>query len=150
MRGFCCIGLDNPKSVVNVGAVLRAAGCFNASMVAISGARCQKGLNHACTDTMCAYRRIPVLRVSDLKDVIPLDCVPVAVELVDGATNLLKYQHPQRAFYIFGAEDATLGDRVFSWCRDVVQIPTTGCLNLAATVNIVLYDRLLKRRRSDG
>jgi tRNA(Leu) C34 or U34 (ribose-2'-O)-methylase TrmL len=26
----------------------------------------------------------------------------------------------------------------------VVYIPTTGCMNLAATVNVVLYDRLSK------
>jgi tRNA(Leu) C34 or U34 (ribose-2'-O)-methylase TrmL len=26
----------------------------------------------------------------------------------------------------------------------VVYIPTTGCMNLAATVNVVLYDRMAK------
>jgi tRNA(Leu) C34 or U34 (ribose-2'-O)-methylase TrmL len=37
-----------------------------------------------------------------------------------------------------------LGERVLSWCRDVVYIPTNGCLNLAACVNVVLYDRQSK------
>ena len=139
-RGFCCIGLDNPKTDINVGAVLRAAGVFRADMVAISGHR----YGRAPTDTMKFYRHLPLLQVDDLHEVIPFDCVPVAVELVERATPLTEYKHPERAFYIFGAEDATLGKRVLSWCRDVVYIPTNGCLNLAACVNVVLYDRLSK------
>ena len=139
-RGFSCIGLDNPKTDVNVGAVLRAAGVFRADMVAISGHR----YGRAPTDTMKFYRHLPLLQVEDLHEVIPFDCVPVAVELVDRATPLNEYKHPERAFYVFGAEDATLGERVLSWCRDVVYIPTNGCLNLAACVNVMLYDRLSK------
>ena len=49
-----------------------------------------------------------------------------------------------RTFYVFGAEDATLGARTLSWCRDVIYVPTAGCMNLAATANVVLYDRLVK------
>jgi len=52
------------------------------------------------------------------------------------------------ALHVFGAEDATLGRNVLSWCRDVVAIPG-GCLNLAAAVNVVLYDRIAKLLR-DG
>ena len=139
-RGFSCIGLDNPKTDINVGSVLRAAGIFGCDMVAISGHRYRL----ASTDTMKHYRHLPLLQVDNLHDVIPYDCVPIAVELVDRAEPLPAYKHPERAFYVFGAEDATLGERVLSWCRDVVYIPTNGCLNLAACVNVVLYDRLCK------
>ena len=65
---------------------------------------------------------------------------------VEGATSLVDYIHPERAFYIFGAEDATLGERVLSRCRDVIYVPTSGCMNLAATVNVVLYDRMAKQK----
>lgn len=140
MRGYAAIGLDNPKTDINVGHVLRAAGVYNAAFVAATGKRYGK----AKTDTMCSYRHLPMLRPRSLRDVIPYDCVPVAVDIVDGATPLPIYEHPERAFYIFGAEDATLGRRITSWCRDVVYIPMTGCMNLAATVNVVLYDRLAK------
>jgi tRNA(Leu) C34 or U34 (ribose-2'-O)-methylase TrmL len=140
-RGFCAIGLDNPKTDANIGSALRACGVYGGSMLAISGHRYSK----SATDTMRASKHLPLLTVEDLKSVIPHDCVPVAVDLVDGAQSLVDYQHPERAFYIFGAEDATLGDRITSWCRDVVYIPTNGCMNLAATVNVVLYDRLAKR-----
>lgn len=142
MRGYAAIGLDHPKNHINVGAALRAAGNYRAAFVAQSGQRCRPGL----TDTMAQYRHMPFFRVEDLKNVIPYACIPVAVDLLDGATPLQEYKHPERAFYIFGPEDGTLGDSVLSWCRDVIYIPTYGCMNLAATVNVVLYDRAAKMK----
>jgi tRNA(Leu) C34 or U34 (ribose-2'-O)-methylase TrmL len=141
-RGYCGIGLDNVKYAVNVGATLRAAGVYGASFVTISGKRYKV----SATDTMKSYRHLPLHRVDNVMDFIPYVCVPVAVDLVEGATPLPEYQHPERAFYIFGAEDNTLGARVLDKCRDRVYIPTNGCMNLAATVNVVLYDRLSKEK----
>jgi tRNA(Leu) C34 or U34 (ribose-2'-O)-methylase TrmL len=141
MRGFSCIGLDNPKDPANVGAALRAAYAFNIAMLATSGQRYKR----ASTDTLSAYKHLPLVQCADLRDVVPFDCVPVAIELTDSAVPIAEYQHPERAFYVFGAEDNTLGSRVLSWCRDVVYIPTRECLNLAACVNVVLYDRAVKR-----
>ena len=112
MRGYSCIGLDNPKNTLNVGSALRAAGCYSVSMLAISGNRAGKHLNRIPTDTMKIHRHIPVLRVDDLKHIVPFNCVPVAVDIIEGATSLIEYEHPERAFYIFGAEDATLGARI--------------------------------------
>ena len=140
-RGYCGIGLDNPKNNLNVGSVMRASGCYDASFVAYTGKR----LGSSITDTMKTYRHKPLFRVEDLKSVIPYDCVPVAVDMIEGATPLQEYKHPERAFYIFGAEDATLGERVTSWCRDTIYVPTNRCMNLAATVNVVLYDRMAKQ-----
>lgn len=141
-RGYACIGLDNPKSAVNVGSAMRAVGVYDAAFLACTGTRFSTGY----ADTMKHYRHIPFIRVQDLHSIVPYDCVPVAVDLIDGAIPLPEYKHPGRAFYVFGAEDATLGSRVLSWCRDVVVIPTNGCMNLAATVNVVLYDRMMKER----
>ena len=138
--GYAAIGLYNPKNPHNVGGVLRAAYCFGAALVAITGIRYRV----QSTDTADAYRHIPLLQVDDLHQVVPYDCVPVAVERRDDATPLPDYDHPQRAFYIFGPEDGDLGINVLPWCRDLVYIPTHHSLNLAATVNIVLYDRLMK------
>ena len=141
-RGYCGIGLDNPKSAANVGSALRAAGVYGASFVAASGQR----FGRSPTDTMKHYRHLPLFRTDNVLDMIPFDCIPVAVDLIDGATPLPSYKHPERAFYIFGAEDATLGSRITDRCRDIIYIPTDGCMNLAATVNVVLYDRLCKQR----
>jgi len=145
MRGYAVIGLFSPKNLVNVGAVLRAAGVYRASFVAVSGDRTKFKYKKASTDTMKAYRHLPLLQVTDLKSVIPYDCVPVAVELIDNAIPLHSYKHPERAFYIFGPEDGALDESILSWCKDIVYIPTHGCMNLAATVNVVLYDRLAKQ-----
>ncbi|MCP4645795.1 MAG: RNA methyltransferase [bacterium] len=144
-RGFSCVGLVRPKHRVNVGAAVRACGCYGATMLAIEGCR---GTVKAATDTFKWRRHMPVLRVDDLRNVIPYDCVPVAVDLIPGARPLPRYCHPERAFYIFGPEDGTLGRAVTDWCRDVVMIPTDFCMNLAATVNVVLYDRLAKQGNS--
>ncbi len=139
-RGYACIGLDNPKNSINVGHALRACGIYSAAFLAVSGHRYHK----APTDAMRHHKHLPLMTVNDLRDVIPYDCVPVAVEIIEGAKPLTEYEHPERAFYVFGAEDNTLGERVLSWCRDIVYIPTAGCMNLAATVNVVLYDRMMK------
>lgn len=140
MRGYFGIGLDNPKSDCNIGSVLRGSGVFGAAFVAVSGDRYKK---HSA-DTMAHYRHMPLFHVDDLRSILPFNCVPVAVELFKGATPLPEYKHPERAFYIFGAEDATLGPDVVSWCRDVVMIPSNRCLNLACAANVVMYDRMTK------
>lgn len=139
-RGYSIVALDNPKCNKNVGSILRAAGCYGATAVVTAGRR----YSPASTDTMKYYRHAPLFLVDDVFDAIPYDCVPVAVDLIEGARPLQEYTHPERAFYIFGAEDATLGERILSRCRDVVYIPTKYCMNLAATVNVVLYDRMCK------
>lgn len=140
MRGYAVIGLHNPKDPHNLGATMRAAGNYNAAAVFVTGRRI---VRHAA-DTMKVYRHIPLTHVPSLQSVIPHDCVPVAVDLIPGARNLVNYSHPPRAFYIFGPEDSTLGHAITDWCRDVIYIPTNRCMNLAATVNVVLYDRLSK------
>jgi tRNA(Leu) C34 or U34 (ribose-2'-O)-methylase TrmL len=143
LRGYCCVGLDNPKTPINVGHVLRAVGCFDVAMLAVSGQRYKR----SSPDTQKTYRHTPLLEVDDLKTIIPYDCVPVAVDLVEGARSLVDYTHPERAIYIFGAEDAILGERVLSYCRDKIYIPSNFCLNLAMATNIVLYDRIAKQMR---
>jgi tRNA(Leu) C34 or U34 (ribose-2'-O)-methylase TrmL len=143
-RGFSVIGLHMPKTPHNVGSVLRAAHCYGSALVAHTGQR----YHRSPTDTMKAYRHLPLLHVDDLFDAMPLDCVPIAVDLLDGASDLTTYLHPERAFYIFGPEDGTLGQKITSRCRDKVFVPTAFCMNLAAAVNVVLYDRHAKQARS--
>lgn len=142
-RGYACIGLDNPKTPANVGSAMRACGVYGAAQLIYSGDRYKKATKFV-TDPQKNYRHIPMLHAKNLHDAIPYDCVPVAVDLIDGAIPLNDYTHPERAFYIFGAEDTTLGRKVTDWCRDIVYIPTNGCMNLAAAVNVVLYDRMAK------
>lgn len=140
-RGYSAIGLVGIKNPHNYGSVLRAADCFDASMIAIEGIRFKR----SCQDTTKAWRHIPVVQGEDLFSMVPFSCVPVAIEFVDGAVSLEDFSHPQSAFYIFGPEDGSVPSRIVERCKHVIQIPTRRCLNLAATVNVVLYDRMVKR-----
>lgn len=142
-RGYTIIALDHPKFGGNVGAVMRAAFCFSAQMVVIAGQRFRREQ----PDTPHAWKHIPTLEVGEVFDALPFDCIPIAVDLLPDATPLPDFTHPERAFYIFGAEDATLGHRIVSRCPHKLVVPTRGCMNLGATVNVVLYDRASKRKR---
>ncbi len=142
-NGYACIGLFNPKTPENVGSVMRAAGCYGVHSVFYSGKRYDFA-KQFCTDTKNKHLDIPLISVEDLQSIVPLDCVPVAVELVEDAKSLVDYKHPPRAFYIFGPEDNSLKKNITDFCRDTIYVPTNGCMNLAATVNVILYDRLAK------
>lgn len=145
-RGFACIALDNPKDGNNVGGAMRACGVYGADLIVIAGPRF-KTLKGFPTDTMRTWKHIPTLEAEDVFDALPHDCVPVAVDLLPGATPLPEYRHPERAFYVFGAEDATLGRRITDRCVHKVMVPMrVNCMNLAATVNVILYDRMSKAR----
>lgn len=137
------IGLINPKNPVNVASILRAAGCYGVASVFYTGQRYRfaKDFN---ADTKSFYKVIPTIGVDNLREVVPEGASVVAVELVEGATPLPVFEHPENAFYIFGPEDGSVGTNTLSWCDHVVYVPTYSCMNLAATANVLLYDRLSK------
>ncbi|ROS01749.1 tRNA(Leu) C34 or U34 (ribose-2'-O)-methylase TrmL [Sinobacterium caligoides] len=137
------IGLVNPKSPTNVGAVLRAAGCYRVDAVRYTGQRYARAAQYQ-TDTKNRAETIPLNRVEVLSDDLPADMQVVCVELIEGATPLPEFVHPPKALYIFGPEDGSTDQQVVDRADSVVYIPTEGCMNLAATVNVVLYDRLAK------
>lgn len=137
------IGLYNPKSPTNVGSVLRAAGCFQANGVYYTGIRFERAAKFS-TDTKDTKSKIPVNSVTDLVAQLPNGVEVVCVELVEDAEMLPDFKHPKNAAYIFGPEDGSLPQDIIDRADHVVYIPTIGCMNLAATVNVVLYDRLAK------
>ena len=137
------IGLYNPKSPTNVGAVLRAAGCYDAAQVRYNGTRYSRAVKFQ-TDTQNSQERIQLVEMEDLTANVADDVEIVCVELVVGATALPHFTHPENAIYVFGPEDGSLPQEMVDKAHHVVYVPTHGCMNLAATVNVVLYDRLLK------
>ncbi|MCG3721073.1 RNA methyltransferase [Vibrio cincinnatiensis] len=137
------IGLYNPKSPTNVGAVMRAAGCYNATQVRYHGSRYNRAVKFQ-TDTQKTHQRISLVEMNDLTAELADDVEIVCVELVVGATALPLFTHPENAIYLFGPEDGSLPQEIVNKAHHVVYIPTHGCMNLAATVNVVMYDRLAK------
>lgn len=145
------IGLSNPKSPENVGSVLRAAGNYRVDSVFYTGNRYPLALERN-PDTPNVIRKvgthIPVTGVANLVDAVAAGMKIVCVEFAENAVPLPEYQHPDNAFYIFGPEDGTISQDVIDKADAVVYIPTVGCMNLAATVNVLLYDRLAKSSQS--
>ena len=140
------IGLVNPKSPTNVGMVMRAAGCFEVDAVFYSGARFERARKFS-TDTKNAQSKIPLTHIDYLPQAPVAGAKLVAIELIEGAMPLMDFVHPENAYYIFGPEDGSLKKDILDHCDYVVYIPTIGCMNLAATVHVVLYDRMSKSGR---
>ncbi|MGI1937627.1 RNA methyltransferase [Shewanella oncorhynchi] len=145
------IGLVNPKTPVNVGGIMRASGCYGVDGVFYTGRRyelaARSGAVQYHVDTKDAGERIPLTGVTSLLAAIPADTQLICVDLVVGATPLPDFVHPAKAFYVFGPEDGTIGQEIIDKADAVVYVPTVGCMNLAASVNVLLYDRLAKSHR---
>ncbi len=137
------LGLLNPKTPSNVGSVMRAAGCYQVNSVHYTGQRYGRAAKFN-TDTHHSKQDIPLIGVNCLLQSVPKKMDIVCVELVVGAIPLPAYEHPEKAFYLFGPEDGSISQQIIDKANAVVYIPTQGCMNLAATVNVLLYDRLAK------
>lgn len=138
-----CIGLSNPKTPSNVGAVMRAAGCFQVDAVFYTGARYVRAARFN-TDTKDVSSSIRLTGVDSLLEDVPADLKFICVEFVEDAITLPEFKHPDNAIYVFGPEDGTLPQEFIDRADAVVYVPTIGSLNLAAVVNVVLYDRMAK------
>ena len=144
-QGISAVALHRPSRPENIGGVLRAADVYGVELVVLGGgALPPEPLGHP-TDTTQAWRRIPVVFADDVLDALPEGCVAVAGERVAQATPLPEFEPPERAMYVFGPENGSLDETMPKRCAHVVSIPGHECSNLAATVNVVLYDRTAKR-----
>ncbi|MBT0586166.1 RNA methyltransferase [Alteromonas sp. SM 2104] len=137
------IGLVNPKSATNVASILRACGCYGASAVFYTGQRFRYARQFNA-DTKKMRLQIPTVGVDDLLAMQPRGSESVVIELVEGAMPLPAFEHPRNAYYIFGPEDGSVPQDVLARAQHIVYIPTFTSMNLAATANVVLYDRLAK------
>ena len=141
------IGLINPKSPDNVKSIMRSSGNFRVDSVFYTGLRYPRAvkLNQSTVNMgRKLSQNIPLTQVTSLIDDGADNMQIVCVEFAENAMPLPEFKHPNNAFYIFGPEDGTLSQDIIDRADAVVYIPTSGCMNLAATVNIVLYDRLVK------
>jgi tRNA(Leu) C34 or U34 (ribose-2'-O)-methylase TrmL len=97
---------------------------------------------------MRGYQEVELRQSDAFFDAFERDVVPVAVEVRPGSESLIEFEHPDRALYVFGAEDGSLARAVLRHCHRFVIIPTRHCTNLSAAVYTVLYDRHAKRVRA--
>lgn len=141
------IGLINPKTPENVSRVMRAAGNFRVDRVLYTGERYPRAvrLNPDIPNiSRQVSENVSLTGVSDLLENVPGNTKIICVEFAENAQALPEFEHPDKALYIFGPEDGTIDQKIIDRADEVIYVPTMGCLNLAASVVVVLYDRLAK------
>ena len=142
------VALVNPRFPHNVGAAVRAASCFGAGQVWFSGDRVKMALDQKRRlpreERMKGFADVELRHFDPFFDQFESDVTPVAVELRPNAEPLPLFEHPEKALYVFGPEDGSLGSVYLRHCHRFVVIPTRHCVNLAAAVYLVLYDRATK------
>jgi tRNA(Leu) C34 or U34 (ribose-2'-O)-methylase TrmL len=140
--------LINPKYPRNVGAVIRAASCFGLKQVWYTGNRVSlvpdKKYRLPREERMKGYGDVELKQFDYPFDEFE-NAVPVAIEVRENSENLITFEHPENAVYVFGPEDGGIERVHMQHCHRIVTIPTRHCTNLAAAVYITLYDRYMKR-----
>lgn len=137
--------LQNPKYIENLAAAKRAAACWGAEDLYYTGKRIPIGdvLRLPRELRMKDYENVRVVNLEKPFDVLP-GFIPVCIELLPNSVPLQTFKHPYNAVYVFGPEDGSVSQVFRRYCHHFVHLPSKYCLNLAATVNIVLYDRHIK------
>lgn len=143
------VALVDPKFSFNVAQAVRIASCYGVPQVWFNGRRVPldstKGNRLPREERMKGYQDVQICHQEYFFDRFPDDVVPVGVELTPSSENLLYFEHPEKALYVFGPEDGGLGKVERMHCHRIIQIPTRHCLNLSMAVGTVLYDRHSKR-----
>lgn len=144
------VALIRPKFPHNVGSTLRACSCFGATQLWFTGDRVplepHEGYRLPREERMKGYKDVQIINDDRFFDRYNGDVTPVAVELNKSSELLTTFEHPENALYVFGPEDGSLGSVTLRHCHRFLAIPAAHCLNLAAAVNVVLYDRRMKRQ----
>jgi tRNA(Leu) C34 or U34 (ribose-2'-O)-methylase TrmL len=150
------VALINPKFPRNVGNVIRACSNFSAEYCCWTPERVEspldwpKGERLPREERMKLYEHVRV-HTQNRSIIIgryeTMGFTPVAVEVRESAESLPEFIHPEQPLYVFGPEDGSLDRAILRCCHRFVRIPSSNCLNLAAAVNVVLYDRAAKIER---
>jgi tRNA(Leu) C34 or U34 (ribose-2'-O)-methylase TrmL len=126
---------------------MRAAGCYGASAIYYTGKRFARAAKYH-QDTKNASQHIELSAVESFTELAGQHRTLVCVEFAVGATPLSEFIHPDHALYIFGPEDGSVDQSIIDVADAVVYVPTIGCMNLGATVNVLLYDRMAKQQQA--
>ena len=148
-RGYFAIAVVGAKTEVNVGTLWRSAYNFGAAFLVVIGPRYLARYSQA-SDTMKAREKLPYFICEIWEDFLkmrPYNCPLIAIEQTEKSRQLEKYNHPERAIYILGAEDTGVPKYVLDTCDQILKINTPTCLNVAVAGSIVCYDRQMKQLR---
>lgn len=144
MRGFVGIGIYHGKNSTNMGTLWRSAHNFGADFIFTIGRR----YSGQCSDTTKASKHVPLFEYEsfdDFRSHLPRGSHVVFIEQHPTAKELYDFEHPEQVVYVLGAEDAGIPEE-FMKGREIVQIDSERCLNVAVAGSIIPYDRKLKGR----
>lgn len=146
------IGIIRGKTASNHGSLWRSALQFGAALTFTIGKRYEKKVEGSA-DIYKTYRQVPCMGYADVgafMESAPVDAQIVAVEY--GGTDLGEFEHPKRAVYVLGSEDAGIPPALVQHAHLHVAIPTAegrpSSLNVAAAGAVVMYDRQMKMARA--
>lgn len=146
MRGYFAIGVERISKPMNAGNLMRSAHGFGASFFFTIDAH--EDIAKVKSDTSKAPDQIPFYQWASLDEMaLPKGCQLVGLELLDEASDLPSFRHPQCAAYVLGPERGSLSPELQSMCDHIVKIPTSFCTNVATAGAIVMYDRMLSMGR---
>lgn len=137
--------LCQPKYETNVAGVVRAMACFCADDLYLLNKRYEPS-SHKPREFRLYNPSIMEVR-KPVSAAIERGLTPVCVELLEGAENMIAFEHPRDVLYVFGPENGEVPQVLRRLCHKFVQIPSLHCLNLAASVYVTLYDRLAKEMK---
>lgn len=142
------IGIVRGKTASNHGSLWRSALQFGAGMTFTIGKRYDKKVE-GNADIFKTYRQMPCIGYESVAAFMtnsPVDAQVVVIEY--GGEELVTFEHPKRAVYVLGSEDAGVPPALVTRAHKHVAIPTAdgrpSSLNVAAAGAIVLYDRHIK------
>jgi tRNA(Leu) C34 or U34 (ribose-2'-O)-methylase TrmL len=147
--------MHNPKYPHNVGAAVRACSCFNSSLIIFTGDRVsltpegKKGYRLPREERMKGYKHVQLMNDNYPFNRFTRDVTPVAVEVRENSEMLPHFIHPPNPVYVFGPEDGSIPQIYLKHCQRFLVIPSPFCLNLAAAIYVVLYDRMSKILRGE-
>ncbi len=148
--------MSNPKYPHNVGAAVRACSCFGSNLIMFTGDRVslepngKKGYRLPREERMKGYKHVQLLNDNYPFERFSKNITPVAIELRENAEELPHFVHPENPVYVFGPEDGSIPQIFLKHCHRFVVIPSPFCLNLAASIYVVLYDRIAKIKRGES
>lgn len=140
--------LVNTKYIHNLAAAIRAASCFDVQRLVWTGSRVDPDPLDRLPreERMKGYKDVTWNRSDRPFALFHPGVVPVCVELMESSETLTTFVHPDNAVYVFGPEDGGVPQVIRRLCHRFVHVPASHCLNLAAAINVVLYDRKAKRQ----
>lgn len=147
MRGYFGLGVEGISKPMNVGSIYRTAHAFGADFVfAIAPVVNLRELHKS--DTSETEKHVPLYEYATVDELkLPRGCQLIGVEIHDDAIDLPSFKHPEQAAYVLGGERTGLSPALAERCRHIVRIPTRFSVNVGVAAAILMYDRLLSRKR---